>query len=111
MAEQGQDEFEILLDRIRTKAHPAYGTLAWDGRCRKVTETVAFEENGAREPDEVVRARALRFLEGLTPEERAIAEVDVTFRDGRPVRATLRAQTGTLSATRLKELRTHAGLE
>jgi hypothetical protein len=106
-----RDPFDVMLDRIRAKAHPEYGSLSWDGQCRKVTETVAFEETGAKEPDEVVRQRALRFLESLSPEERAIAEVEVTFRDGRPVRAMLRAGTGTLSAARLKELRKKVGLE
>jgi hypothetical protein len=110
MAED-QDAFEILLDRIRAKAHPEFGSLSWDGQCRRVTETVAFEESGVKEPDDVVRQRALRFLEGLTPEERRAAEVEIVFREERPVRAILKAQTGALSAKRLQEMRARAGLE
>lgn len=102
------DAFEMLLERIRTGDHPDYGLISWDGTSRQVTVTVQFEGNG--EPDEVIRERAVRYLEGLTAEERAVAEVDVVFREKKPVRAILRAQTGELSAERLRELSRRAGL-
>jgi hypothetical protein len=105
------DEFEALLDRIRRGEHPAYGELSWNGQSRQVTVTVAFESNGCPEADEVVRARALRYLESLTPEERAAAELDIVFRDRKPVRAVLRAGTGELSMERLKELQKTAGIQ
>lgn len=98
------DDFERLLERIRNKEHPSYGTLTWDGQSRMITTTVQFEANGVVEPDEVVRQRALRYLEALSEDEREIVEVEVVFRAKKPVRAVLKAQTGQLSAARLREL-------
>lgn len=106
-----QDEFETLLKRIRERDHPDYGMISWDGDTRRVTVTVQFERNGCPDEDVVVRARALQYLEALTAEERAVAEVDVVFRDKKPVRAILKAKTGELSVKRLKELQEGAGLE
>lgn len=97
------DEFEALLERIRSGNHPEYGTLAWDGENRKFSITVTFE-TGGDEPDDIVRRRALRYLEALSPEEREMVDIDVAFRGGRPVRATLRTGTGMLSTQRLREL-------
>jgi hypothetical protein len=107
MADEG---FEAFLDRIRNQDHPDFGQLSWNGRTRQVTETVQFEANGCPEGDEVVRERALRYLQTLTEEERAAAELDVVFRERRPVRAVLRARTSELSPERLKEIRRQAGL-
>lgn len=108
--EVGQEGFEALLERIRNQEHPAYGALSWDGRSREITETVQFEGN-VGEADDVVRARALRYLEGLNEAERAAAEIDIVFREKRPVRAIVRAQTSELSPARLRELKERAGLK
>jgi hypothetical protein len=97
------DEFEALLERIRQSDHPDYGVLAWDGQRRRFSITVTFERVQT-EPDEVVRRRALRYLEALSPEERELLDIDVAFRDGKPVRATLHTDTGMLSTKRLREL-------
>jgi len=105
------DQFESLLERIRERHHPEYGMISWNGETREITVTVQFERNGYQEEDEVVRARALRYLEALTPEEREAAAVDVFFRDRKPVRAILKAGTGELSLERLQELKERAGLE
>lgn len=101
--------FEGLLDRIRTGQHSSYGTLSWDGRSREITETVQFE-SGNHEADEVVRERALRYLSALTPEERARIELEVVFREKKPVRAVLKGKTAELSPDRLVELRRLAKL-
>lgn len=108
-----EDGFQVLLEQIRAKEKklPRYGSVKWDGITRERTETYQFERNGLVEPDEVIRERALRFLEGLTPEERAVVEMEITFRDETPVRAIMKVQTGELSAERLKELRERAGLK
>ncbi len=106
-----EEGFQALLDRIRHKNHPEFGSLSWNGQSRQITETVVFENNGVMEPDEVIRARALRYLEGLTPEEQAVAEVSIVFRGKTPVRAVLRAQTAELSPERLRDLRRQAGLD
>jgi hypothetical protein len=106
----GNNGFEALLERIRNQAHPEYGAISWNGKTREITETVQFEGNGA-ETDEVIRARALRYLQELTEAERAVAEIDIVFREKRPVRAVVRAQTSELSPERLRELRTRAGLK
>ena len=97
-----QDEFELLLARIREGRHPDYGTLVWNGEQRAFSITVVFECED--EADEVVRERAVRYLESLTKEERRLVNIDVAFREGRPVRATLRTGTGILSSERLREL-------
>lgn len=99
-----QNEFEALLERIRNREHPEYGTIAWDGERREVQVTVTFERGGVEESDAAVRARALRYLESLTAEEKELVDVQVTFRAGRPVKAVLRAGTGELSAQRLREM-------
>lgn len=104
------DEFEAFLERIRQKNHPEYGMLSWNGQKRQVTVTVQFDGNGS-DDDAVIRARALRYLESLTPGERAIVELDVSFREGKPVKAILRAGTGDLPSERLRELAQRAGLE
>jgi hypothetical protein len=106
-----EDGFQALLERIRRKEHPEFGSLSWNGQSRQITETVIFETNGVPEPDEVIRDRALRYLEGLTPKEQAVAEVNVIFKGKTPVRAIMRAQTAELSPERLKELRQQAGLD
>lgn len=108
--DMADDGFQALLERIRNRQHPAYGSLIWNGESRQIMETVLFEGNGVTESDEVVRARALRYLEGLTAEERAVANMEIIFRDEKPVRAVLKAQTGELSPDRLAELRKRAGL-
>lgn len=108
-ARQERDEFEALLERIRQGNHPEYGALSWDGQRRQMEITVTFDSDGASE--EVVRRRALRYLESLSPEERALMTVEVVFREGSPRRATLRAQTGTLPGWRLDELRQKAGIK
>jgi hypothetical protein len=97
------DEFEELLNRIRQSKHPAYGSLTWDGVSRQVTTTVQFE-NGQQEPDEVVRGRALRYLEQLTAEERSAVQVEVLLKEGRPVRAVIKASTDKLPVERLHEM-------
>lgn len=99
------DGFKALLDRIRRGAHPAYGALEWNGKSRQLTETVLFENSGAHEPDEVVRARALAYLEALTEKERAAVEVRVEFREEKPVRAIITGDTAQLSPERVAELR------
>jgi hypothetical protein len=98
-----EDGFDQLLDRIRAKEHPQYGSLSWDGESREVTVTVQFE-NGRQEDPEAVRARALRYLASLTPEERQSLQVDVQMRDGTPVRAVLKGRTNALSPERLRAL-------
>jgi hypothetical protein len=104
------DEFDVLLERIRQKNHPEFGMLSWSGQKRQVTVTIQFDGNGC-DDDAVIRARALRYLESLTPEERAIIDLDVSFREGKPVKVVLRAGTGDLPAERLRELAQRAGLE
>jgi len=99
----GVDQYAKLLERIRTGDLPAYGKLSWDGRRRQVEITAQFDE-GDGASDEVVRRRALRYLESLTPEERAVVDMEIEVRDGRPVRARLKAKTGAFSAQRLREL-------
>lgn len=106
-----QEAFETLLERIRRGNHPDYGMISWDGDTRQLTVTVQFERNDCPEEDAVVRARALRYLEALTAEERAVAEVEIVFRERKPVRAILKAGTGELSIERLAELQREAGLE
>jgi hypothetical protein len=104
-----QQEFEVLLERIRRREHPDYGVLAWDRQRRQISVTVQFERS-VDENDQVVRTRALRYLEALTPEEQTAVDIEVSFRGGRPVKATLRTGTGELSADRLRELARRAGL-
>jgi hypothetical protein len=103
-------DFEELLNKIRQDRLPKYGQLDWDGATRTVTETVQFETS-PQDSDDLVRSRALRYLEQLTPEERAQAKVEVITRDGRPVRAVLRGSTAALSPERLQEMRGRAGLK
>jgi uncharacterized protein YnzC (UPF0291/DUF896 family) len=112
MADPQQDDpFEALLNRIREQHHPEYGSLSLDKKGRQLTETVQFENNGDRKQDETVRQQALRYLEALTPKERAAMEsVEIVFREKKPVRAVLKAGTGDLSPERLKELKRQAGL-
>jgi hypothetical protein len=104
-----QDEFEALLARIRDGKHPNYGTLSWDGQRRLITVTVQFDGNGV-EDKAVLRQRALRYLASLTKEERETIDMEITFRDGLPVKAVFRGATGDLSPERLKELADRAGL-
>jgi hypothetical protein len=104
------DEFEALLARIRNKNHPQYGTISWNGQTREITVTIQFDGNGV-EDDATVRQRALRYLESLTKEEREIINLDINFRDFKPVKAILRAGTGDLPTERLRELAARAGLE
>jgi hypothetical protein len=104
------DEFEKFLDRLRNKNHPQYGTISWNGRTREITVTIQFDGNGV-EDDATIRQRALRYLESLTREEREIINLDVSLREGKPVKAILRAGTGDLSIERLRELAARAGLE
>lgn len=61
--------------------------------------------------DEVIKARALKYLEGLTPEEWAAAKVEVFSKEGKPVRAVIKAGTRELSPERLQELSIRAGLK
>jgi hypothetical protein len=105
-----QDGFQALLERIQKGEHPPFGSLSWNGKTREITETVQFESNGGM-PDNDIKERALRYLEGLTEEERDVAEIDIIFREKRPVRAVIRAQTSELSPARLRELRQQAGLD
>lgn len=102
--------FEELLNKIRQDRLPAYGSVAWDGQERQVTTTVQFDGSG-RESDEVIKARALKYLEGLTPEEWAAAKVEVFSKEGKPVRAVIKAGTRELSPERLQELSIRAGLK
>lgn len=96
------DQFERLLERIRHKEHPEFGTLTWDRQTREFHITVTFERNG--EPDPMVRARALRYLESLSEEERDLVDIDIGFRQGTPVKATVHVDTGALTASRLRKL-------
>jgi hypothetical protein len=104
------DGFEALLTRIRDGNHPDYGTLSWDGQTRQVTVTIQFDGNGI-EDKAMLRQRALRYLASLTAEERATIDMEITFREGKPVKAVLRGATGDLSPERLRELAQRAGLE
>ena len=96
-------QFERILERLANGDYPDYGSLYWDGEHRTVELTVLFDD-GSGASDDVVRRRALRYLESLTPEERAAVKLEVSFRDHRPVRAVVRAQSGQFSAARLREL-------
>ena len=107
--ECSEAEFQALLERLRRHEHPEYGVLSWDGQTRQISVTVTFERS-TDEADEAVRARALRYLGSLTPEEQRLVDVDITFRGGRPVKAILRTGTGELSADRLRQLARSAGL-
>lgn len=98
----GPDDFEQLLERIRQQENPEYGSLEWDGHSRQATVNVKFEREG--DDDAVVRRRALSYLQGLTPEERANLNIEVVYRKNVPVRAVLRGKTSSLNPERLKGL-------
>ena len=99
------DQYAKLVERIRAGDHPAYGSLTWDGRSRTVEITVRFDDgNSSHTSAEVMRARAERYLASLTPEEQSVVNLQCEFRDGAPVKATLRGGTGLFSAARLREL-------
>jgi hypothetical protein len=104
-----RDEFEAFLARIRDGKHPEFGTLSWDGQRRQITVTVQFDANGVEDKARS-RQQALRYLASLTQEERETIDMEITFREGRPVKAVLRGATGDLSPERLKELAERAGL-
>lgn len=105
-----QGAFGELLDRIRAREHPDYGSISWDGQSRAFTITVQFERNGFVEEDDLVRERALKYLGGLTPEEQAAADIEVILKNGVPVRAVLKGHTSELDPARLRELERRIGL-
>jgi hypothetical protein len=99
------DGFEAVLDLVRRAEHPDYGSIGYDGQKRVITTTVQFDlVTGRQEDPELIRQRAVRYLEGLTPEERQLLDVEVVFRAGAPVRAVLKGSTEDLPPARLVEL-------
>lgn len=102
------DEFEQLLERIRQREHPEYGSITWDGHRRSFEVSVQFARSGVAEDEGVIRARALRYLGSLSKREREAARIDIQLRCGVPVRAVLRGNTGDLDPERLRELERRA---
>lgn len=98
------DPFEQLLERIRAAEHPDYCTLSYDGERRVVSANIKFEPAANKADPEEIRQRALRYLTGLTPEERAVLDIDIQMHNGVPVRAVLKGLTKDLPIERLQEL-------
>lgn len=103
----GCDEaFEALLSKIREDRLPAYGSLSWDGESREITETFQLQQPG--EDRAAAKSRLLRYLQDLTPEEQAAAEIEIGTRAGAPFLLTVKGKTSELSPARLAELRQKA---
>ncbi len=97
-----EDSFEQLLERIRQQRHPEYGSLEWNGQSRQATVNIRFENEG--DDEATVRRRALTYLRGLTPEERANLNIEIVYRKNVPVRAVIRGKTSNLNPDRLRGL-------
>lgn len=97
---------EEFLERIQTGRHPLYGVLTWDGETQEMSIAVHFELNRG-ESAETVRERAWRYFKQLTPGEWLALEIELTLRDGKPVRAVLKPRSGgptRINTARLREL-------
>lgn len=116
MSEVNQNEidqtaFDELLDAIRAneRTPPDRGSINWDGKERSYEIIIDFQQNGQTEPPEIVRSRALAFLEGLTPEQRR-AQLNIRYRNGVPVSALFRGTTKELDPKRLNQMKDRLGL-
>lgn len=100
------EAFEALLSKIRDDRLPAYGSLRWDGEHRQVTETFRLQQPGEEKGE--AKNRLLRYLENLTPAERATADIAIETKDEAPYLLKVTGKTSELSPTRLAELRRRA---
>ncbi|MCK6629367.1 MAG: hypothetical protein L6R45_29845 [Anaerolineae bacterium] len=100
------EAFEALLEKIRQDRLPAYGSLRWDGQHRQVTETFRLQQPGESQAE--AKSRLLRYLENLTPEERATVDIAIETKDATPYLLKVTGKTSELPPARLAELRRRA---
>ena len=96
--------FKAFLERLRVGRLPLYGSLRWDGENGEVITAINFELDH-KESAETVCRRAYEYFAQLTPEEQRVLDIDVTTRQGKPVRATLKPLvSGVITTGRLRQL-------
>lgn len=100
------DGFQALLRKIQEDNLPDYGSLRLSGEGRQITETFQLQRPG--EERAAAKGRLLRYLEQLTEDERAAAEIEIGTKGGAPYLLTIKGKTGDLPAARLQALRERA---
>jgi hypothetical protein len=98
--------FKAFLDRLRLVRLPAYGTLHWDGQAGQVVTAVNFELH-RQESVETVCGRAYRYFAQLSEAEATAVDIELTIRDGKPVRGVLKPRPDApaiIGTARLREL-------
>jgi hypothetical protein len=95
--------FQRLLKKIREDQVPEYGSVHYDGQSGEIRDEMLLgrpEEN-----PQIAKERLLRYLEGLTPDEQSVVDIEVETKEKSYRRLIVTAGTSELSPERLAELK------
>jgi hypothetical protein len=92
--------YDAFMDALASGKHPPYGLMVWDGNSKLTSFTVRFQDKPDDAPD-LVRRRAVKYFARLRPNEWALFRIEITLREGLPVRATITPREGAAQVVKL----------